>query len=397
MLGDSHTVYASTDNLYLSAQKSEYEQKKEFGYTVSTGHDYTRVTRLSMKDGEVEVEASADVPGMVDDQFSLEEKDGTLRIVTTDSGYVDVTTDGPGGWSYSEERYDRDGEPVDDGDEADDARDPVAIEKKYGKLQWIDEGKGNEYGYGNTRSTGLYVLDMDLEVIGKVENLAPDESVYSCRYIGDVAYFVTFRNTDPLFSVDLSDPAKPKVMGKLKIPGFSEYLHPYADGLLFGLGSDADENTGAVKGVKVSMFDNSDPFDVTEKDKLVFDDLYYTQAANNHKAVLIDRNKSLVAFPADEKYVILKYDEGEGFKRVMDVSLDPPDTGWYGGLRGLFIGDMFYVIAPDSIHAYDMTDDFESVDSVSLGDDATYVDQYSYTLPEGYEVPNMPIRGLSIE
>jgi uncharacterized secreted protein with C-terminal beta-propeller domain len=229
---------------------------------------------------------------------------------------------------------------------------------------------------------------MDMKTIGKVENLAPDEQVYSCRYLGDVAYFVTFRNTDPLFSVDLSKPKSPKVMGKLKIPGFSEYLHPYASGLLFGLGSDADEKTGEVRRLKVSMFDNSNPYDVEEKDKLILDNLYYTYASDNPKAVLVDARKSLVAFPADGSYVILSYDKGGGFKRVMDVTLDPVGYGdmwqWYGGLRGIFIGDVFYVIAPDSIHSYDMTDGYKAIDSVSLGSGARYVHQDLFNLPPSY-------------
>jgi uncharacterized secreted protein with C-terminal beta-propeller domain len=235
-----------------------------------------------------------------------------------------------------------------------------------------------------------------------VDDLAPDEEVYSCRYMGDVAYFVTFRNTDPLFSVDLSDKRRPKVMGKLKIPGFSNYLHPYADGLLFGLGSDADEETGAVGSLKVSMFDNSDPYDVTEKDKLILDGASYTYAAENHKAVLVDARRSLVAFPADEGYVILNYDRGTGFSRVMDVRLDPAGYDdpwyWYGGLRGVFIGEVFYVVAPDSIHAYDMADGFRAVDSVSLGSGARYVDKDSFELPSGYDYDDVyfdvPVRAF---
>ena len=79
------------------------------------------------------------------------------------------------------------------------------------------------------RTNAVYVLDEKLEETGKIENLAKDERIYSARFMGDIGYFVTYRETDPLFSVDLSDPANPKIIGELKIPGFSEYLHPYGD------------------------------------------------------------------------------------------------------------------------------------------------------------------------
>ena len=110
----------------------------------------------------------------------------------------------------------------------------------------------------------LYVLDENLETVGEIRDLAPDESVYSARFMGDAGYFVTFRQIDPLFSVDLSDPENPKVIGELKIPGFSEYLHPYGDGRLLGIGMAVDEEAITTDGVKLSMVDISDPTDVQE-------------------------------------------------------------------------------------------------------------------------------------
>ena len=94
---------------------------------------------------------------------------------------------------------------------------------------------------------------------GTIENLAKNERIYSARFMGDTGYFVTFRETDPLFSVDLSDPDNPKIIGTLKIPGFSEYLHPYGDGLLLGIGEEVDEKGVESNQVKLSMFDISDP------------------------------------------------------------------------------------------------------------------------------------------
>ncbi|MDR3224962.1 MAG: beta-propeller domain-containing protein, partial [Clostridiales Family XIII bacterium] len=265
LLGESYTTYASQGNLYLTASKSANQREDIGRYHVEYDSDCTRITRLSLKAGVVQVESSADVPGTVNDQFSLDEYDGFLRVVTTMDEYAYVYYgENNEDEEYTEEYYDEeneDGEALSRSER--DAKSIAQIEKKYGQFDWYGDA------IRSSRSTGLYILGMDLKTVGEVNNLAPGEDVYSCRFMGDVAYFVTFRNTDPLFSVDLSYPKQPRVLGKLKIPGFSEYLHPYADGLLFGLGSDADEDTGEVKSLKVSMFDNSQPFNVKEKDKLI--------------------------------------------------------------------------------------------------------------------------------
>jgi len=95
-----------------------------------------------------------------------------------------------------------------------------------------------------------------------VSGLGPGEQIYAVRYFGDTAYVVTFRQTDPLYTVDLSDPAAPKVTGELKITGYSAYLHPAGDGRLIGVGQEADE-TGGVQGAQVSLFDVSNPAGAT--------------------------------------------------------------------------------------------------------------------------------------
>ena len=109
------------------------------------------------------------------------------------------------------------------------------------------------------------MLNQNLEIIGKIENLAEDERIYSARFFGENGYFVTFRQTDPLFAVDLKDPKNPKILSELKISGFSEYLHFYGEDRMLGIGMEADEETGRTEGMKLSMFDISNPADVTEK------------------------------------------------------------------------------------------------------------------------------------
>ncbi|MBO7151814.1 MAG: beta-propeller domain-containing protein, partial [Clostridia bacterium] len=135
-----------------------------------------------------------------------------------------------------------------------------------------------------TTVNSLRVLDKDLKEVGKIENIAPDERVYSVRFMGDTAYFVTFRQVDTLFSVDLKNPKEPKIIGALKIPGFSNYLFPFGEDKLLGIGQDADEKTGRTGGIKFSIFDISNPANVTESAKTV---LKYFISASPYGTALV--------------------------------------------------------------------------------------------------------------
>jgi hypothetical protein len=111
------------------------------------------------------------------------------------------------------------------------------------------------------RSNALHVLAAQgdtLAVVGSVENIAPGESIMSARFVGDTAYMVTFEQVDPLFVIDLSTPTAPRIAGELKVPGFSRFLQPLAEGFLLGVGRDADPDTGRTRGLKVSLFDVRD-------------------------------------------------------------------------------------------------------------------------------------------
>ena len=177
--------------------------------------------------------------------------------------------------------------------------------------------------------------------------------------MGDMAYFVTFRQTDPLFSVDVSDPANPKILGYLKIPGFSEYLHPFGNGLLFGLGQDADEKSGGIRGLKISMFDISDSGNVKEIAKNIYRDGRYSQsdAEYDRKAITIDADKNIIGFSVSaydesrnrnyKKYVVYGFDKEKGFyeKFSYDFSSISMYYGYY--MRGVYIGDYFYIVPTD--------------------------------------------------
>lgn len=203
----------------------------------------------------------------------------------------------------------------------------------------------------------VYVLDKDLKVTGSIENLAKDERVYSARLMGDTGYFVTFRETDPLFSVDLSDPEKPEITGSLKIPGFSDYLHPYGEGKLLGIGMNVEEETYTTDGVKLTMFDISDPSDVKEEHTYIMKNVYSTDVSYDYKAALVDAGRNLIGFAGDadggQKYYIFSYDETDGFSGKMEEEINGNS---YNAARGVYIDDTLYVVRGNIIEAYSLKD-----------------------------------------
>nr|MBP3598043.1 beta-propeller domain-containing protein [Eubacterium sp.] len=199
-----------------------------------------------------------------------------------------------------------------------------------------------------TTSNGLYILDEQLKAVGSVSHLAAGERIYSSRFMGNYAYFVTYRETDPLFAVDLTNPQNPVVLDALKIPGFSEYLHPYGDGLLLGVGQDISDGN---ERVKLSMFDISSPKDLKELNKQLLDEGSYSMASSNHKALLVDPERNTIGFAienysGESTYVMYRYTKN-GFKKI--ASLTPPGLSFESS-RGLFIGKYFYLV--DAVNAY---------------------------------------------
>lgn len=221
----------------------------------------------------------------------------------------------------------------------------------------LDEYKGNLRLFTTNDDENLVtILDKKLDKISAIENLAKGESIYSARFIGEAGYFVTYEQVDPLFSVDLSDPERPKILGKLKIPGFSEYLHFYGEGKLLGIGMATDEESGISEGVKVTMFDISDRTDVKEEATLVLDDLYGTEAAYDYKSVLAEVVKNRIGFSGysqnGEMYCLLTYDEKE--KKFNTILKEDINGNTSQGVRGIYIEDTLYVISGNIIEAYDM-------------------------------------------
>lgn len=275
ILGNSQTVYSSKNNLYtvqtifsnhnigvmpLGVNKTNQRTKTE------TEIPKTLISRFNLNNGKISYESTGDVNGAILNQFSMDESNDYFRIATTVNSY-----------NYSENK---------------------------------DESYNN-----------IFVLNKDLNVVGKIEGIAPGEKIYSARFIGNRVYLVTFRHIDPLFVIDLKDPKNPNILGKLKIPGYSDYLHPYDETHLIGVGKEVDASIDAdkihtegavyytaIQGVKLALFDVSDVSNPIEMYKEVIGDRgSSTPVANDHKAFLFDKQKNLLVLPV----TVAKLKEGQ--------------------------------------------------------------------------------------
>lgn len=263
----------------------------------------TNIAKFALDEGRISGVAATAVRGYVRDTFAINASDGYLRVLTTD---------------YSTE----------------------------------DE------------MNALYILDENMKLTGQLTGIAPGEEIYAARFMGNTGYFVTYRNTDPLFTVDLSDPAKPEIIGELKVTGFSEYLHFWDDTHLLGIGYESDEKTGNIENIKLSMFNIENPGEVTEEAKLVLKDVDYSEALYDYKSVIISKDKNLIGLVCEDysgsrtkqTYQIYSYENGT-FKKQAEI---PGINGAnYENVRGMYSGNVFYLWINDNITSYDMTDGFK--------------------------------------
>ena len=244
IVGDTGTMYSSPDNLYIASTDwggGYYRPYSDYG---------TTIYRFALSDGSIAFKNAGAVPGTILNQFSMDEYSGHLRVATTK----------------------------------------------------------NEYVPGSAMTSNVYILNPAMEITGKVEGIAPGEKMYSARFMGKTGYLVTFKRVDPFFVLDLSDPKDPVVKGKLKIPGYSTYMQPYDDNHVLGFGNEVDPKYAdstedflpydALKGMKISLFDVTNLSKPVEMFKEVIGDRgTYSDVLYNHKALLFDKAKGLLAFP----------------------------------------------------------------------------------------------------
>lgn len=298
-------ILVSGASQFYVSQNNIYIANEFYGMDTTT----TNLTRFHYEDGHITGAAAGSVKGYLNNSFSMNEYNGCLRVVST----------------YNDENW-------------------------------------NELN-------ALYILDESLTQIGAIENLAKDETIRSARFFGDTGYFVTFRQTDPLFSVDLSAPENPRILGELKISGFSSYLHFYGEDTLLGIGYEADESTGGITGLKLSMFDISDPSDVQETTRLVIPGITWCPAIEDYKSILVDPEKNLIGFYCDNRYMVYSYDVENGFVRELSYDFYADNlTGEadYYNMRGLYIGEDLYLAGNSFVITFDMADEFRQTGLLTM-------------------------------
>ncbi len=316
----SSTVYMSTQALYFAVQKwnGGVTDWSGFASPEDTGSARTTIYKISADGLHLNASARGDVRGWLLNQFSMDEYQGHLRVATT-TGWADI-------------------------------------------------------------ENAVYVLDENLDRVGTLEGLAPTERIYSARFVGDTLYLVTFLQMDPLFVIDLSNPARPEVAGELEIPGFSTYLHPIDDSHVLGIGQEDGR-------VKVSMFDVSNPTSPTEMSKFVIDGSFYSEALYDHKAILFDRERELLVIPGYEwvsywegdetiwlnttyyqipTAYVLKVSLSEGIYLKGVITHHIGDYPYYCRMvRALYIGDSLYTLSNLALQA-NMLDDLSYIGEVDL-------------------------------
>jgi inhibitor of cysteine peptidase len=300
----------------------------------------TAIHKIAISNGAITYIARGDVPGILESQFSMDEYRNNLRIATTSSVY---TTKG-------------------------------------------------SYEYNN-----VYVLDSGMKTIGSLTHIAEQEKIYSTRFIGDRLYMVTFRRVDPFFVIDLSSPTSPKILGKLKIPGYSDYLHPYDATHIIGIGKETGTNDwGGVstRGLKLALFDVSDVANPKQIDKVEIGDSGTDSAAlSDHKAFLFDKEKNLLVIPVrvvknqapvtDTKNAntpdiwygayVFGVTPGTGFtlRGTVEHGTGSDQYYWYGSSqnevkRSLYIGDVLYTLSSKKILANSLADINTTITTINL-------------------------------
>lgn len=268
-LGSAENIYSSMDNLYVAQTEYRYYYDVDLEDDEDDSIEKTSIYKFALEDGTVKYQGNGQVPGYILNQFSMDEYDNHFRIATTT-----------------------------------------------GTLSRTDSSTENN----------VFVLDEDLNIVGSVRNIAPGESIFSMRFMGKRGYMVTFKKVDPFFVLDLEDHTDPTILGKLKIPGYSDYLHPMDENHIIGIGKDsvpAEESEGDFawyQGVKMAVFDVTDVEQPKELHKVIIGDRGTdSPALHDHRAFLYDNEKELLAIPI----TIAEIDE--------DLKNDPDAPGWTYG------------------------------------------------------------------
>ncbi|SNS05324.1 Secreted protein containing C-terminal beta-propeller domain [Anaerovirgula multivorans] len=332
-LGRGENIYASLENLYIAVNKYEYTDQTTSLLAprerVPAYTNDTEIYKFELNKGEVQYQNKGKVPGRILNQFSMDENQGYFRIATTT-----------------------------------------------GNIWRTDEF---------TSKNNVYILDQQMKITGRLEDIAPTERIYAMRFMGNRGYMVTFRETDPFYVIDLEDPQAPKILGYLKIPGYSDYLHPYDENHIIGFGKEVVETKGNTlqAGMKVAVFDVQNVNQPIEKFKVEIGDRgTESPLLTDHKALLFSKEKNLLAFPvtivenksgtpnewgqfAFQGAYIYHLDMTDGFNlkggitHLAEEDYQKAGSYWYDSeknvSRVLYIGDQIYTLSNAKIKAHQLS------------------------------------------
>jgi len=279
----------------------------------------TIIHKISIDEGEIEYVAKGTVPGRLLNQFSMDQSGDRFRVATTTEIYT---------------QYE-----------------------------------------GTVRSNAVYILDEQLNIVGGLDQIAPDESIFSARFIEDRLYLVTFQQIDPFFVIDLSTDT-PKILGELKIPGFSNYLHPYDEEHIIGIGRDAKEiGEGRVQqlGIKIALFNVADVSNPKVVDDIIIgDSSTHSESLYNHKAFFFDKTRGVLSIPISG--------DVESLNGISSSKMFAPDYNRWSG---------FYVFDLDSLDGFNLkgtvTHSADDSRYYGMGNARTfYIDDVLYTASERY-------------
>ena len=303
VLGAGQNIYCSKNNLYV--YNSDY----------SSDNIKTYIMKFSLDNGKIKFAAQGKVNGTVNNQYSLDEKDGNLRIATTCEDFT----------------------------------------------------KGNQ----------LSVLDEDLNEIGKVDDFAKNETIQAVRYMGDTAYVITFEQTDPLFVIDLSNPASPEIKGEVKITGFSSMLHPVDENTIIGIGYAYEETEYGewIDGIKLALFDVSDSSNPKVLDSVVFKNMH-SNSQNDPKAFMVNNDAGYYAIPYAHYFDCLLNDDDD-----YDENYYEDNDDYYEENRTSESGAKTFKVENNKIN---ITNDFKLDIENFEAYRCTYIGDYIYLIADDY-------------
>ncbi len=295
------------------------ETLNEYDAKIQEDTRKTIIHKISIDEDKIEYVAKGSVPGRLLNQFSMDENGDRFRVATTTEYYIQHQ--------------------------------------------------------GTVRVNAVYVLDEQLNIVGGLDEIAPDESIFSARFMDDRLYLVTFEQIDPFFVIDLSTDT-PKILGELKIPGFSNYLHPYDEEHIIGIGRDTKEvDNGRVQqlGIKIALFNVTDVENPRVVDDIIVgDSSTHSEALYEHKSFFFDKKNGVLSIPISAN--------AESLSGISSSKMFAPDYNRWSG---------FYVFDLTSSDGFDLkgTVTHSAEDSRYYGMSnarSFYIDQVLYTASEGY-------------